>query len=243
MTGQGHRAMRIGLSSLVAGFGVCLVPGLLDAAVRERMAERVSAHYTARALEETGALNIVSSVLLDYRGFDTLIEATVIFAAAAAIGSLLANAGIPTRRKPLSVLVQCAISYLGPLFWIFPVTVILRGHVSPGGGFQGGVALAVLLILARIVYGDASPAPGVDDRTLEVAEAGGAAAFLAVGLVGLASGTAYLANLSAGFRAGVPGALAGAGFMLLLNAAVGCKVAASLALIQRRLDRGSGESI
>ena len=225
---------------ITLAFAAGLAYALLDLDA-SRMATLLPAqHYLSRGMEDTGAVNMVSAVLLDYRGFDTLIEALVIFSAAWVISRLLSKTPAPACRPPLSPIVQCALGYLGPLFWIFPVSIILRGHLSPGGGFQGGVALAVLLILARIVYGDRPAAPGIATPVLSTVEILGALLFLAIGLIGLAGGEAFLANLAAGFRAGSPGSLASAGSMFFLNIAIGCKVAAALALIHQRLERGTG---
>lgn len=49
----------------------------------------VARHYVQASLEETGALNVIASIITDYRGFDTLGEATVLFVAIAAVLSNL----------------------------------------------------------------------------------------------------------------------------------------------------------
>lgn len=52
----------------------------------------VPERYLERGIEETGALNVIASIIIDYRGFDTLGEATVLFVAiAAALSALKAN--------------------------------------------------------------------------------------------------------------------------------------------------------
>ncbi len=234
--------VRPGLAALLlAGFAVGLIPALREAAdSRTPMPARVSEAYIKHGAQETGAVNIVTAVLLDYRAFDTLGEATVIFAAAAIVATLLAAHGSFRPRPALSPLVRCAMDTLLPWFWIFPVAVILQGHLTPGGGFQGGVALAVLLILVDVVYGAPASAPGVGDRTLGLAEALGALALLFLGAAGLVTGAGFLANLAAGFPGGVPFTLASAGLIPLLNVAIGCKVAAALASIFRHLVQQPG---
>ena len=224
---------------LSAAFAAALLPALLDAATRGvPVADRAAASaYLRDGRTDTGAVNLVTAVLLDYRAFDTLGEATVIFAAAAIVGALLLARGTPRPRPPLSPLVRCAMQGLIPWFWVFPVAIILQGHLTPGGGFQGGVALAVLAILADTAFGTPTTASGVGERALGIAESMGALSFWALGLAGVLAGTGYLANLAAGFSAGSPGTLASGGVIPFLNVAIGCKVAAALVSMYRHIVR------
>ena len=224
---------------LLGAFAAALLPAMLQASTRGvPVAEREAASaYVRRGQTDTGAVNLVTAVLLDYRAFDTLGEATVIFAAAIVVGALLTVRGKPRARPPLSPLVRCAMQGLMPWFWIFPVTIILQGHLTPGGGFQGGVAIAVLAILVDTTYGTPTGTRGVPGRTLGTAEALGALAFLSLGLAGLLAGAGYLANLAAGFPAGTPGSLASGGAIPFLNIAIGCKVAAALISMYRHMVR------
>lgn len=222
---------RVAAVLLLVVFAAILIPALLDITDHDRAYGRDSDHYLARGVTETGAVNIVSSVLIDYRGFDTLGEATVIFAAVAAITALLAGGSVPETSNTLSVLVRCGIAYLMPIFWIFPIYVILNGHLSPGGGFHGGVALTVFLILVSVVYGMQFSLPRVSLRVLSAVEYMSALTFVLVGVAGAVQGAGYLANLTAGFPAGTPGALMSAGVIPILNLVIGCKVAAGLGSI------------
>ncbi|MFW5884275.1 MAG: hydrogen gas-evolving membrane-bound hydrogenase subunit E [bacterium] len=194
-------------------------------------ATALSQTVLARGVDDTGAINIVAGVLLDYRGFDTLGEASVIFASVAAVSAAFAGSVVPRTDAGLGLLVRRAVAYLAPLFLLFPAYIVLYGHLSPGGGFQGGVSLAVLLILLTITFGTRKTASAAGPGTLHTTEALSAGAFVLVGVVGIVGGASFLANLAAGFPRGVPGDLWSAGAIPLLNVIIGAKVASGLGSI------------
>ena len=115
----------------------------------------VSRRYLEQGAEETGALNAVTGLILDYRAFDTLGESAVLFAAAASVILLLNRPDRRTRtfRGP-DQLTNLLGRPLLPVILLFGVYVILNGHLSPGGGFSGGAVLGGGLILASLVLGE-----------------------------------------------------------------------------------------
>jgi multicomponent Na+:H+ antiporter subunit B len=129
--------------------------GSLDAPVQTH----VSAYYLEHGAEEAGAENIVTDVILNYRGYDTSMEVVVIFTALAAVMATLL--GKRTRAVPgsvseagVSVVVQFVVRLLAPFIALFAICVILYGHISPGGGFQGGAILGALFIALVFVLGE-----------------------------------------------------------------------------------------
>lgn len=122
----------------------------------------LSPHYITEAIEETAVPNIVTAVLADYRGFDTMFETTVVFAAGIAVYSLLRR----SRRKDeqseeydkefvlphQALIVKTVCRLMVPFMQIFALYVIAHGHHSPGGGFQGGVILGASFILLAISH-------------------------------------------------------------------------------------------
>ncbi len=123
---------------------------------------RLSRHFITETINETAVPNMVTAVLADYRGYDTLFEAVVIFTAGIAVIGILRRYGsrnsIPSAREtPLTpkkpdLIVESTVRLLIPIIQIFALYVIAHGHHSPGGGFQGGVifgASFILLALAR----------------------------------------------------------------------------------------------
>ena len=127
---------------------------------------------------------------------------------------------------------------LAPFVMMFGLYLVAYGHVSPGGGFQGGVVLAsgaVLLLLGARPDRVASLFP---PRAMRVAEAGGFLAFLVVGAAGLLFARAYLANF---LPTRSTGGVLDAPLLLLLNAAIGIEVGAGITLICSFLFRGVEE--
>lgn len=188
--------------------------------------------YIELGVEQTGATNQVSSILFDYRAFDTLGEATVILSAAAIIGFIAPRTRASMLSTGLSVIVRDTVALLLPFLLVFGGYIILFGHVSPGGGFTGGVMLAAAVIVYSLAYCSGNRRVYLLDELQEkVIEYSGMLMFLGIGLFGLAAGGAFLANAPSGVSLGRPGALASAGVIPLLNLASGLKVAAGLSII------------
>lgn len=128
----------------------------------------LSPHYITKSLEETAVPNIVTAVLADYRGFDTMFETAVIFAAGVAVLTILRRkrrrkrddkaephfegetVDIPEKKPDLIIANACRM--LVPVIQLFALYVIAHGHSSPGGGFQGGVILGASMILVSLAH-------------------------------------------------------------------------------------------
>jgi len=155
----------------------------------------VAARYVAEGARETGAENLVTGVLLNYRALDTFGEVMIIFTALAAVMAVLSSAA-PRRPEddapgiasaiPISPVVAFIIRLTAPFIAVFGAFVILKGHVSPGGGFQGGVILGALLMLLSLVLGRGLERPLLPVPLARWLQAAGPLAFAAVGMLGLA---------------------------------------------------------
>lgn len=173
-------------------FGVAALPRPGDGAAPAHA--HVAAHYIAGGARESGADNLVTGVLLNYRSFDTFGEVMVIFTALAAVMAVL-TPGAPAaaggddpghgRGIRASPVVAFIVRLTAPLIALFGAFVILKGHVSPGGGFQGGVILGALLMLLSVVTGRGARAPLVPVTTARWLQAAAPVTFAAVGLLGL----------------------------------------------------------
>jgi multicomponent Na+:H+ antiporter subunit B len=109
------------------------------------------------------------------------------------------------------------------------------GLVTPGGGFQGGVAIAAGLLVLYLTVGYTSWRRLADERVVDPVEGAGAGAYVAVGLAALISGAPFLHNL---LGPGQPGTLLSGGSMSILNWAVAIEVgAANLTLYSQFLAR------
>jgi multicomponent Na+:H+ antiporter subunit B len=192
-----------------------------------------------RAVEERHALNVVAAVTFDYRGFDTLGEEFILFAAVIGVALLLrahrdeqeteAGDKAESRRPPPTsdAVRLLGLGLVGPTV-LFGIYVVAHGHLSPGGGFQGGVVLATALLIVYLAGRFATYERLGPESFIEVAEGAAAAAYVGIGFAGLALGAAYLDNI---VPLGKIGDLFSAGTIPLINAAVGVEVAAAFVLL------------
>jgi multicomponent Na+:H+ antiporter subunit B len=179
--------------------------------------------------QEIGAANIVTSVVLGYRGIDTLGELSILFAAAAAAGLVLGRrhttAGVQSRG---GFVLYHGGALLFPLLLTIGFYIIFHGHLTPGGGFQGGVILAAAFFLPLL----ARPGARLHHSVLSVIEAFAGASFILIGLAALAEGKAFLQPM---MNQDTLGELISAGTLPFLYIAVGLKVGAELASLLSNL--------
>jgi multicomponent Na+:H+ antiporter subunit B len=178
---------------------------------------------------------LVAATVFDYRGFDTLGEEMILFAAACGCAALLRvlrreheeEEDAPARPVPSFAARAAGAALVGPVL-VLGAYVIAHGHLTPGGGFSGGVVVAGSLLLAY------AAGQGVRLRRvrsivlLEGVEALGAAGFLALALAGLIAAGSLLKNFLA---LGTSGMLLSAGTIPVGNVAVGLEVAGAVALV------------
>lgn len=122
----------------------------------------LSQHYITESRVETEVPNLVTAVLADYRGYDTMFETVVIFVAGLAILAVLSQGRskdevtrvISDERfedRDMITITTCRL--VVPLLQLFALYVLAHGHYSPGGGFQGGVMLGASFILIALTSG------------------------------------------------------------------------------------------
>jgi multicomponent Na+:H+ antiporter subunit B len=173
---------------------------------------------------EVGTANVVTSIVLAYRGLDTLGELTILFAAATAAGLVLRRRdGVhPKPAGPAGFILRAGADLLFPFLIVLAAYIILHGHLTPGGGFQGGAIIAAAYFVPLLSRPDAP----FDETTAAMVEGGAGLTFIGIGLAGLLGGGAFLAPL---FGVGELGDLVSAGSLPLLYLAVGLKVGGELA--------------
>lgn len=177
----------------------------------------------AAAPEQVGAANIVTAVVLGYRGIDTLGELSILFAASTAVGLALGIRRTPaTQDSDSGPILRAGGDLLLPLLLVVGFYIILHGHLTPGGGFQGGVILASAFFIPVL----ARPSTSLNHTGMILIEGGAGAAFILIGLAALYNGGEFLQPL---LGKGVMGNLLSAGTLPLLYLAVGLKVGAELA--------------
>jgi len=125
--------------------------------------ESASQYFITESYGDTKVPNLVTSVLADYRGYDTMFETVVIFAAGMAIFAILRVVGDEkdSRKKRVEentftngdhsrIIVGTTCRIVVPVIQLFALYVIAHGHHSPGGGFQGGVILGASFIILAL---------------------------------------------------------------------------------------------
>ncbi len=142
-----------------AGIGT----GLLAFAMMTRPLETISGYFLANSVPGGGGTNVVNVILVDFRGFDTLGEITVL--AIAALGAHAMLEGLRLRpyapgaaseadRHP--VMLAMLMRPLLPLALAVSAYVLMRGHNLPGGGFIAGLITGIALILQYLAVGIAA---------------------------------------------------------------------------------------
>ncbi len=143
------------------------------------------------------------------------------------------------KDQGMSVIVRTITRFVYGLIIVFGFYVIMHGHLTPGGGFQGGAVVASAFALLLIAFGSAGLKGRINLHWLQSLEEVGALAFLALGFLGI--GTAFFYNLLANsggflFGASVPtgpnaGVFTAGGTVPLMNWAVGLKVMTGIAAV------------
>jgi len=179
---------------------------------------------------QEGVANAVTTVVVYFRGFDTLGEIAVLFIAALGIGLMLNTHCERPHKEESNFILQKASKLLFPVIMLFGVYVMIYGHLSPGGGFQGGVIVAsgVLLLL-------------ISDQNFEVPHAVISAletfagiSYVLIGLIGLLVLDTFLGNFLP-HDVSQMGMLISGGIIPLVYIVVGIKVGSEMSLIVQNL--------
>ncbi len=227
---------RLFVAIVMASFG--LIFASLAVSYTEQHALRPLAESYVRLVpQELGAPNVITGILLTYRGFDTLGEVAVLFMVAASVGLVLGSrrAGRRTsttdRRhetRPSSEIVRTGAEIIVPLICIFAAYIIMNGHLSAGGGFQGGAVIASAVLLTLLAFPQYQP----NLEFLSITESVAGALFVLAGIAGLTMAGGFLDNRI--LPLGQFGAFFSAGAIPLLSVLLGIKVGCELSVILER---------
>lgn len=205
--------------------------GAADKAVNNE----VPARYIEQGLQETGAVNIVTGMILDYRAFDTLGESHVLFIATITVLILLHltksddaareesdDRKLEPKNDPI---LQMGARILVPVIVVFGIYVILNGHISPGGGFSGGAIIGAGLILYVSAFGFEKTERFFTEKTYKTIS------FAALATYCLAKSYSFYTganHIESHIPLGTPGAILSSGLILILNICVGLVVACTM---------------
>ncbi len=212
--------------TLLAGLGLLFLGLLLD--YRPDTDLNLSARYYAeRTAPDLGAANIVTAIVVTYRGLDTLGEVTVLFLSATIVGLVLAlgrrRGQAPAGLAPVGELLTTGSRMLTPLILLLGAYVFVNGHLTPGGGFQGGAILASGILLLLL----ADPLRHFSHGLISAVESLAGVFYVAIGLAGLVWAGGFLDNRI--LPLGDLGALFSAGAIPVIYSLIGLKVGAEFA--------------
>ncbi len=201
----------------------------------------VSQKYIEDGLQDTGSVNIVTGMILDYRAFDTLGESHVLFVATCTVLILLR---IDTKEKKSRLgkiaeevtddrvrepkndrILQMVARLLVPPIVIFGIYVVLFGHLGPGGGFSGGAIIGAGLILYLEAFGFAKTERFFKESTYKKMSFGALTCYCVAKSYSFYTGANHIHSV---IPLGTPGAILSSGLILILNICVGIVVAGTM---------------
>lgn len=196
--------------------------------------------YVEKGVEETGAVNVVAGLILDYRAFDTLGESHVLFTALICVMILLRLDAKNQRTQyedyytvktmrfhdiSKETIMRSVGMVLIPCIFLYGVYVLLNGQNGPGGGFSGGAVIGGGLIIFASAFGF-DTADHVFTRRLS-----NAVTFSALAFYSFAKGYVFFTGANGidnHIPKGTPGAILSGGMILPLDIAVGLVVACTM---------------
>jgi multicomponent Na+:H+ antiporter subunit B len=202
-------------------------------------------------MEATGAVKIVSGMILDYRAFDTLGESHVLFTALLCVMILLRLDEKNKRTRyenyytvladpyydiSTDPIMRIAATITLPSIFLFGIYILLNGQISPGGGFSGGAVMGAALIIYAAAFGFT-----VTDRVFTY-RMSRCITFLSLAFYSFAKGYVFFTGANGipnGVPKGTPGAVLSGGLILPLDIAVGMVVACTMFGFYSLFRRGS----
>ncbi len=194
----------------------------------------VSERYVEHGMEEFGAVNMVTNMILCYRGFDTFGETCVLFIAATCVIVLLRKNEEEIENlketdwkyepKPDAIL-QMVTRILVPVIFLFGFYIILNGHLSPGGGFSGGATIGAGLILYVTTFGFHKMQRFFDEKTYDRVKVGALSLYSVTMIYYFYTGANMIKSV---IPSGTPGNILSGGMILPINMFVGLEVACTM---------------
>lgn len=210
-----------------------LFPSYGDASVEERVSDAyinrdvTDANDTVTYLEssdlESGPANIVTAIVADYRSFDTLGEITVLFISSLGVALLLGTKNskrLELDFKP-NFMLKVGSKALFGIILMTGIYIMIHGHLTPGGGFPGGVMIASSVLLLYLA----------DDQfrtkvtSFKMLESIAGSLYVVIGLVGLFAFDYFLVNF---LDNGVIGTLFSSGMIPVIYVLIGLKVGSEI---------------
>jgi len=152
------RRWRDAVIAVCGGLGIATVAWL----VMTRDHNSISWFFIQQSIPLGGGTNVVNVILVDFRGFDTFGEITVLGIAAIGVLSLMdgmrahgttITQGLTYRFNPSPLMLRITASWILPVALVVSLYIFMRGHNLPGGGFIAGLVTSLALIIQYIAIG------------------------------------------------------------------------------------------
>lgn len=196
-------------------------------------------------MQETGAVNIVTGMILTYRAFDTFGETNVLFIATCCVMIMLMVEDAELKRQEVmndrrfepknDAILQGAAMILVPIIFIFGIYIILNGHLSPGGGFSGGATIGAGMILYASAFGFKKTERFFDEKIYKITKV---SALCTYGLIGIYYYVTGANGIENHIPLGIPGHIVSAGIIFPINICVGIEVACTMYAFYALFRRG-----
>ena len=207
---------------IVALFGYMMYGIFEDYSSREQLSKVAGFYAEPSNIEKVNAQNLVTAIVVTYRGLDTLGEVTVLFLTAAIIAFFLKKQSDMRTLRSNSEIFKTAATVLYPIILIAGIYIFMNGHLTPGGGFQGGAVMASAIILTMLAF----PNKPINRNVLGYVESTSGVVFVLLAALGAAIGSGFLDNTI--LPLGEFGKLFSAGAIPVIYSFVGLKVGAEL---------------
>lgn len=229
------------LLSLILLSAICLliIGGLYDSDLNLKVMEfesRDSAAYITKSVNgdmgevvfgdsknlEDGSANIVSSIVVNYRSFDTLGEVSVLFIASLGVALLLGSGSAPMRfRTRSNFMLKVGGRMIFGFIVLLGAFMMSHGHLTPGGGFPGGSLIAAAMLLLYLSDDEYR----LNMKAFKITESVMGTTYVLIGLLGLVTAGYFLTNM---IDTGVVGTLFSAGILPIVYVIIGLKVGSEL---------------
>ena len=205
----------------------------------------VASRYIESGMQETGAVNIVTGMILTYRAFDTFGETNVLFIATCCVMIMLMVEDAELKKQEVmndrrfepknDAILQGTAMILVPIIFIFGIYIILNGHLSPGGGFSGGATIGAGMILYASAFSFKKTQRFFDEKIYKIAKV---SALCVYGLIGIYYYVTGANGIENHIPLGIPGHIVSAGIIFPINICVGIEVACTMYAFYALFRRG-----
>ncbi|MBP3890571.1 MAG: hypothetical protein J6D29_00155 [Solobacterium sp.] len=196
----------------------------------------VARRYLESGLQETGAVNSVAGMILDYRAFDTLGESVVLFTATVTVIFLLQQKERNHNKEDIeavdgnykgirSLPAKVIVAITFPFIILYGIYIVLNGHLSPGGGFSGGAIIGAGLVLNHLVFGQEFSEKFINVNKCKKLMAGGLFVYIALKTYSILTGAN---GINSHIPLGKAGSIFSGGLIFPLNICVGVVVACTV---------------